>query len=653
MAQNRAKKPLVNTRAAEIYLRAVELPEAERRTFLAAQIGDNPDLAAEVRDLLDGHDDIDGFLKIPAGDKMTLPKRRPGRRELEIGETLGDFKILGVLGEGGLAKVYLARQISLGRNVALKLSDDVGVEGQIMANLEHDHIVKVFSQDVDRERNVRLTCMQYIPGVTLETVIDAIAARPPLITDGESLVDFLEGLPQTAGSTSDAADGAVLRTYDLLEVALWIGARLAEALAYAHSKGVYHLDVKPSNVLLNGAGRPFLMDFNVSINRESVRSGSLPQLGGTEHYMSPEQWRVMTSPNPQTEAESIDHRADIYSLGIVLGELLSKTPRRQRADGAPRNHTTLLKIASTPKSSVVPLPTSIDGGVRAVLERCTSADRTRRFVTTDELVAALESCLELRSITKALPAPGFSARAAIRHRYFLLAVIGLFPTTLAGIGSWAYQLRQLESLGAGDWESGRFISAGVLALGHLILLLVWRRALATCATDVTARCAPLRARVIGLPSRFFTWMTLFWLPLSQVTPLLWVLEGRSLPQEILGHCLVASALAGLTASGYGVLSTALVGLRVLYPRLWLGGGAIRSAARREIAGVPASLRFAYVLTVLPSTLGILFLLADPGVSLSQALPLLAALALASLLGATFSILGSHRLARTLFPFLGR
>src|SRR5262249_57227620 len=102
----------------------------------------------------------------------------------EAGQQVGDFHLLRVLGEGSFGRVFLAQQLSLDRQVALKVTLNRGSEARTLANLEHDHIVRVFSESVDRPRQLRLLCMQYVPGTTLERVIDALARRDRRAWDG-------------------------------------------------------------------------------------------------------------------------------------------------------------------------------------------------------------------------------------------------------------------------------------------------------------------------------------------------------------------------------------------------------------------------------------------------------------------------------------
>src|SRR5258708_505253 len=110
------------------------------------------------------------------------------------GQRIDDFELLALLGAGSFAKVYLARQVSLGRQVALKVSRNRGQEARTLASLEHDHIVHVFSEVVDREHDLRLLCMQYVPGTTLEQAIEVLAGRPGW--NGRDFLAAIDGLSQ-------------------------------------------------------------------------------------------------------------------------------------------------------------------------------------------------------------------------------------------------------------------------------------------------------------------------------------------------------------------------------------------------------------------------------------------------------------------------
>src|SRR4029079_13303525 len=171
--------------------------------------------------------------------------------------------IVRMLGRGAFGIVYLARQISLDRQVALKVSADRGSEGRTMARLEHQHIVQVFSETVEPEFHQRLLCMQLVPGMSLDKLISAIHAKyagkrtegPAPWTGRELLatIDASASLP-AAFDPSALHDREALAQMDAVEATAWFGSRLAEALDFGHKHAVLHRDIKPANILVNSYG---------------------------------------------------------------------------------------------------------------------------------------------------------------------------------------------------------------------------------------------------------------------------------------------------------------------------------------------------------------------------------------------------------------
>src|ERR671926_1014596 len=196
---------------------------------------------------------------------------------------IASYTLLEPIGHGGMAPVYRARQETLDRIVAIKvLSDNLAAsdefmqrfvrEARTLANLRHPNVITVhdFGQD---ERGVPYLVLEYIDGPTLADLMDA-------------------GL-------DDA------RIPDLLD-------QIAAGLDYAHARGVIHRDVKPGNVLITEDGRAVLTDFGLAWLLEGAHLTLTGGVIGTPEYMSPE----------QASGEGIDHRADVYALGVVLYEML-------------------------------------------------------------------------------------------------------------------------------------------------------------------------------------------------------------------------------------------------------------------------------------------------------------------------------------------
>ena len=245
--------------------------------------------------------------------------------DIEVGERVDDFDLLTELGSGAFARVFLARQLSLQRLVAVKISENRGHEPQTLAQLDHDYIVRVFDQRILRDRDWRLLYMQYLPGGTVLDLGQAIypGERPPP-DSGQALLDAVDIALESRGETrpTESIIRAELATLSWPETVAWLGKRLAEALHYANSRGVLHRDIKPANILLASDGTPKLADFNISFARNVSGASPFEYFGGSLSYMSPEQL-MACQPGHTTDMASLDTRSDMYSLAVVLFELLT------------------------------------------------------------------------------------------------------------------------------------------------------------------------------------------------------------------------------------------------------------------------------------------------------------------------------------------
>lgn len=277
---------------------------------------------------------------------------------LQAGQTLGAYTIVEKIGAGGMATVYKAYQPSMERYVAIKvLPEDLARdeefvlrfkrEARTIAKLEHPHILPVF--DYGEENGIAYFVMRYLNTGTLRDKL------------------------QTSALTLDDIDRIVTQ--------------LSNALGYAHRQGVIHRDLKPANILIDQAGNLFLTDFGIAKLLENTASSRLTQTNsilGTPSYISPE----------QAAALNVDQRSDIYSLGIIMYELITgRVPFT--ADTALALALQHIQSPITPPSKIVP---NIPPAVEQVILKALDKSPENRFANTDELVAAWKIALNNKTI---------------------------------------------------------------------------------------------------------------------------------------------------------------------------------------------------------------------------------------------------------------
>jgi serine/threonine protein kinase len=232
------------------------------------------------------------------------------------------FEVMAELGHGSGGRVYLARQTPLGKRlVVLKVIPSENVEHLSLARLQHTNIVPLYGVFDDPNGKRRALCMPYFGSTTLFHIFDAVASIPIGKRRGRDILNVLESrereVPILRSTENRLPPAWADRSY--VAALCHIGAALAQALADAHSRGLLHLDIKPSNVLLTDDGQPMLLDFHLA--RAPMAPGDPPPLmfGGTPPYMSPEQDSACTDVTRQCPISvPMDARADIYSLGMLL-----------------------------------------------------------------------------------------------------------------------------------------------------------------------------------------------------------------------------------------------------------------------------------------------------------------------------------------------
>lgn len=265
-----------------------------------------------------------------------------------VGEDWHGFRLRAELGQGALGRVFLATQPALAdRPVVLKLTPRRGQEHLALARLQHTHVVPLFSVLDDPERDLRALCMPYFGGAPLSAILAGLPRRAAGLLSGQNVLDVLNRAQPPAPATLPARGPArqFLARATYVQAVCWAAASLAEALKYAHERGLVHLDIKPSNVLLAADGTPMLLDFHLA--HEPIRPGGpTPRyLGGSPRYMSPEQQAALAAlRDGRPISVAVDGRSDLYSLALVMAEALAGVapgrphetyPERFRQAGVP------------------------------------------------------------------------------------------------------------------------------------------------------------------------------------------------------------------------------------------------------------------------------------------------------------------------------
>ncbi|MBO0796539.1 MAG: serine/threonine protein kinase, partial [Ktedonobacteraceae bacterium] len=274
-----------------------------------------------------------------------------------IGTSLGNYRVLAALGQGGMARVYKAYQENLDREVAIKVLppwyaadrsfvERFHLEAKLVARLSHPNIVTV--HDANEQNGHLYIVMQLVDGGTLKHRFDAQIQQGRAMDPAEVVAIF---------------------------------SQVADALAYAHDAGIIHRDIKPVNVLMDRSNRPILSDFGIAKVLASTQMNlTHPGAGvGTPEYMSPE----------QCQGGAVDGRADIYALGVMLFEAMTGRPPFV-GDNYPA-------LAHSHIYEPPPRPTSINPAIHPVIEqvilRALMKNPLQRYLKANDMAEALKMAL--------------------------------------------------------------------------------------------------------------------------------------------------------------------------------------------------------------------------------------------------------------------
>jgi eukaryotic-like serine/threonine-protein kinase len=270
-------------------------------------------------------------------------------------DRIGNCRILGEIGSGGMAVIYKAIQEPLGREVAIKaLKPSIAIDSQFaarferearfMASLQHENIIHVY--DFVKERSGMYIIIEYVQGIDLFALLERAHHLP-------------------------------------IDVAAIIALQVARALDYAHFRGLIHRDIKPANIIISFKGEVKLMDFGVA--RDETRGRDLTEAGagvGTPSYMSPE----------QILDDKLDFRSDIFSLGVVLYQMLTGNKPFIEDEGRSVMQKIRLDPYANPRKVIAGIPIRMERMLRRCLEKLPSS----RYPTAQALIDDLTEFLAAR-----------------------------------------------------------------------------------------------------------------------------------------------------------------------------------------------------------------------------------------------------------------
>lgn len=348
----------------DLYYAALELDAGDRESFIEQQSQGDESLKREVLSLLASADRQDSFMEEPAAP-MALNILRSERTDL-VGKTIARYRIIGVLGHGGMGEVYLAHDPSLDRKVALKILPTTITDNRLRVQrfqqearaasaISHPNVAHIY--EIGEANEFHYITMEYVKGATLRELLKTKAL-------GEAK-------------------------------ALEVAKQVCIALAAAHRAGVIHRDIKPENIVVTADGHVKVLDFGLAKLIEGVREeresyddstlNTQPELlMGTSQYMSPEQIR----------RQPVDGRTDLWSLGVVLFELVL---HRRPFPGETTSEVIVAILEHEPDSSVS--SELLSPGMAAVLLKALRKDPNARYQTAEELLHDLRRIDDGNSVT--------------------------------------------------------------------------------------------------------------------------------------------------------------------------------------------------------------------------------------------------------------
>jgi serine/threonine protein kinase len=443
-------------RLQEILLKYVEAAEAGRAPEPQQFIAQHVQFAQEIADFLAGYQHLntlatplrDAEERRPRLDALAIgalsgrapkPERAPaseggaGDSALPDLGRLGDYRLVREIGRGGMGIVYEAEQITLRRRVALKILPFAGGvdsrqlqrfrnEAEAAAHLHHSHIVPVFA--VGSERGVHYYAMQFIEGQSLATLIADLGQGKKAVLGQEATLNKSKTSAGSALAAGTISTEHSARSRQFFRTVAIIGKQIAEALEYAHQRGIVHRDIKPANLLLDNYGEVWVTDFGLASCQSQVGLTLTGELLGTLRYASPEQ--------AMAKRGLIDHHTDIYSLCATLYELLTLNPVFDGNDRHALLHQIGFEEPKPPRAIDPTIPVELE----TIILKALAKNPGERYSSAQDLADDLQRFLEDKPIQAKRPTVVDRARKWMRrHPAVVVASVVMLVVGMVGFAA--------------------------------------------------------------------------------------------------------------------------------------------------------------------------------------------------------------------------